>query len=104
MQLNHAIPDVKGSTNYYLLLLDFCSCQMIVKEGIGQTDEKNGGKISKGSYDDIECEFKSRFRQKITLFNCFHTIFDEEFKTHGLESLRHRYENLLRKLSKREIA
>ena len=33
-----------------------------------QSDEKNGGKISEGSNDDNECDFKSRFRQKYTIF------------------------------------
>ena len=33
-----------------------------------QTDEKNGGKISEGSNDDNECDFKSRSRQKYTIF------------------------------------
>ena len=32
------------------------------------------------------------------LFHRFHTIFNEEFKNQGLESLRQRFEDLLRKL------
>ena len=64
------------------------------------TDEKkNGGKISEGSNDDNECDVKSQFCQKIYLFHCFRTIFDEEFKNYGLESLRQHFEDLLRKLT-----
>ena len=33
------------------------------------------------------------------LFHRFHTIFNEEFKNQGLESLRQRFEDLLRKIT-----
>ena len=61
--------------------------------------KKNGGKVSEGSNDVNECDLESQFCQKIYLFHYFHTIFDEEFKNLGLESLRPRFEDLLRKFT-----